>query len=384
MNVLSLFDGMSCGRIALQRAGIPISHYYASEIDKYAIAVSKRNYPDIIHLGDINNWMNWNLPPIDLIIGGSPCQGFSLAGKQLNFDDPRSKLFFIFDDIRRTYKPKYWLLENVKMKKGWQDTISEILGVEPVEINSALVSAQNRKRLYWANFPISQPEDKGILLKDIIEYEEVDRDKSYTIDANYFKGGNPRSYFEDGRRQLVFEHQSHKRAMIRIEGAAMRGRYNEEGKVVQQMENNGTEKSNSLTTVQKDSLIRIGTASDIKGHDYNKRVYSVHGKSPTLATHTGGNLEPKIAVDDYHYRKLTVLECERLQTVPEGYTAGVSNTQRYKMLGNGWTIDVICGIIQNIGKESNHERRTLERDNLTERWKSQRSTKGREILRGIS
>lgn len=344
MNVLSLFDGMSCGRIALQRAGIPISHYYASEIDKYAIAVSKRNYPDIIHLGDINNWMNWNLPPIDLIIGGSPCQGFSLAGKQLNFDDPRSKLFFIFDDIRRTYKPKYWLLENVKMKKGWQDTISEILGVEPVEINSALVSAQNRKRLYWANFPISQPEDKGILLKDIIEYGEVDRDKSYTIDANYFKGGNPRSYFEDGRRQLVFEHQSHKRAMIRIEGAAMRGRYNEEGKVVQQMENNGTEKSNSLTTVQKDSLL------------YN-------GKE---------------------YRKLTVLECERLQTVPEGYTAGVSNTQRYKMLGNGWTIDVICGIIQNIGKESNHERRTLERDNLTERWKSQRSTKGREILRGIS
>lgn len=305
MNVLSLFDGMSCGRLALERSGIHITNYYASEIDKYAIQVSSKNYPDTIHLGDITNWREWDLPNIDLIIGGSPCQGFSFAGKQLNFNDPRSKLFFEYVDILNFHKPKYFLLENVKMKKESQDVISNSLQVEPITINSLLVSAQMRERLYWTNIPgIKQPDDKKILLKDIIETGHVDRDKSFCIDANYFKGGNLKSYFEKSRRQLVFTNKG----------------------------------------------IQVGEA-DLKGFDIIKRVYSVEGKSPTLTTMTGGHREPKIAISSEQWRKLTPLECERLQTVPDNYTEGVSNTQRYKMLGNGWTIDVISHIFDNIPVE---------------------------------
>jgi site-specific DNA-cytosine methylase len=260
MNVLSLFDGMSCGRIALERAGVPVTTYFASEVDKWAIAVSKENYPDTKHIGDVTQVKAGELPQIDLLIGGSPCQGFSFAGKQLNFDDPRSKLFFEFVRLLKETKPRYFLLENVRMKKEFQDIISEQLGVQPVAINSSLLSAQNRYRLYWTNIPnVTQPDDRGILLKDIIECGEVDRDKSHCIDANYFKGGNLKSYFEKHRRQLVFN-------------------------------------NNMLTD----------------------------------------------------YRKLSPVECERLQTVPDNYTSVVSNTQRYRMLGNGWTVDVISHILKNI------------------------------------
>lgn len=309
LNVLSLFDGISCAQVALQRAGIDVDNYYAAEIDKYAISITQRNHPKTVQLGSVENWKEWNLPKIDLLVGGSPCQGFSVAGAGLNFDDPRSKLFFVYVDILSDLRAKNpdlkFLLENVKMKAEWRKIISDLLGVEPVEINSALVSAQNRKRLYWANWEFGQPEDKGIYLKDIVEDGEVDREKSYCIDANYYKGGNPRSYFEDGRRQLVFEHQSHKRAMVRV--------------------------------------------GDIyKSGGISGRVYSAEGKSPALRTPSGGNHMPKIAVDDLHYRKLTVLECERLQTLPENYTAGVSNTQRYKGIGNGWTVDVIVHILKNL------------------------------------
>ena len=170
INVLSLFDGMSCGQIALERAGIAVDNYYASEIDKYAIQITQKNYPGTVQLGNVTSWRDWNLPDNDLIIGGSPCQGFSFAGKQLNFEDPRSKLFFEFVDVLKKVNPKYFLLENVKMKREYQDIISEYLGVEPVEINSSLVSAQNRVRLYWTNIPnVTQPEDKGINLTDILE-----------------------------------------------------------------------------------------------------------------------------------------------------------------------------------------------------------------------
>ena len=176
MNVLSLFDGMSCGRIALEKAGIKIDKYYACEIDKFAVNVSKANYPDIFQLGDVKD-LTWNdltlhshlRPKIDLLIGGSPCQGFSFAGKHLNFDDPRSKLFFEFVRLMDETKPKWFLLENVRMKQESQDIISRYLGVQPVMINSNLVSAQNRKRLYWTNIPFTMPEDRGIMLKDIIE-----------------------------------------------------------------------------------------------------------------------------------------------------------------------------------------------------------------------
>jgi site-specific DNA-cytosine methylase len=251
---------MSCGQVALERAGIDVDLYFASEVDKYAIQITQRNYPNTAQLGDVQELKSGDLPEIDLLIGGSPCQGFSFAGKQLNFDDPRSKLFFEYVRLLRDVNPKYFLLENVKMRKESRDIISKELGVEPIEINSSLVSAQIRTRLYWSNIPgVRQPEDKGIKLRDIIETGYADQDKSYCLDANYYKGGNLKSYFEKHRRQLVFSDESKQ-----------------------------------------------------------------------------------------EYRKLTPLECERLQTVPEGYTEGVSNTQRYKMLGNGWTVDVIAHIFKGL------------------------------------
>jgi len=303
MRVKSVFDGMACGLVALKRAGIKVSRYQASEIDKYAIKVAKKNHPEIEHEGDVREVKGSK--DVDLLIGGSPCQGFSFAGKQLNFEDPRSKLFFEFVRIKEECWPGIkFLLENVKMKKECQDVISEILGVEPIEINSSLVSAQNRCRLYWTNINgVEQPKDKGIMLKDIIQDGFVDRDKSFCIDANYFKGGNLKSYFEKHRRQLVFSNNQ---------------------------------------------MCHIGNA-DIKGNDSIKRVYHIEGKSPTLTTMGGGHREPKILnPDGLTWRKLTPLECERLQTLPDSYTEGVSNTQRYKMLGNGWTVDVIAHIFKGL------------------------------------
>ena len=167
MIVLSLFDGISCGQLALQRAGVKVDKYFASEIDKYAIKVTQENWPDIVQLGDVTKWESWDLPKVDLLIGGCPCQGFSFAGKQLNFSDPRSKLFFEYVKVLQWIKPKYFLLENVKMKQEYQDVISSYLGVQPIEIDSSLVSAQNRKRLYWTNIPmLTQREDKKWLLMD--------------------------------------------------------------------------------------------------------------------------------------------------------------------------------------------------------------------------
>ena len=292
MNVLSLFDGMSCGQIALDKLGVKVDKYFASEIDKYAIKVAKANYPDTIHLGDVRDVKASDLPEIDLLIGGSPCQGFSFAGKHLNFDDPRSALFFEYVRLLKELKPKYFLLENVRMKQESQDIISEYLGVQPVAVNSNLVSAQNRHRLYWTNIPFDIPSDKGIVLKDILE----------DIDTNYSKGGNLKSYFEKHRRQLVFS---------------------------------------------EDGLCHVGDA-DLKGHGYNRRVYHPDGKSPSLCAASGGNLEPKIIADSTSWRKLTPIECERLQTVPDNYTNHVSNTQRYRMLGNGWTVDVITNILKGL------------------------------------
>lgn len=303
LNTCSLFDGMSCGQIALERAGVPVNAYYASEIDKYAIQIAKKNYPNTIHMGDVRDVKGDDMASIDLLIGGSPCQGFSFAGGQLNFDDPRSKLFFEFVRIKNECQPKYFLLENVKMKKESEYIISDMLGVDPIEINSNLFSAQNRKRLYWTNIPFDTAiTDKNIKLKDIIEHGIVDRDKSHCLDANYWKGGNLTSYFEKHRRQLVFS---------------------------------------------EDGLCHVGLA-DVNGYDLMKRVYHIEGKAPTLNACTGGNREPKIAVGETLWRKLTPLECERLQTVPEGYTEGVSNTQRYKMLGNGWTVDVVAHIFKGL------------------------------------
>lgn len=168
INVLSLFDGMSCGQIALNRLGIKVSKYYASEIDKPAIKVTQHNYPETIQVGDVTKLKGEDLPQIDLLIGGSPCQGFSFAGKKLNFEDPRSILFFEFVRLLDECKPKYFLLENVKMKKEWQDVISDLLGVQPMRINSSKFTAAKRDRLYWTNIPnISEPTDKEISFDDI-------------------------------------------------------------------------------------------------------------------------------------------------------------------------------------------------------------------------
>lgn len=307
INVLSLFDGMSCGQIALNRAGIDYDKYFASEIDKWAIKVTQKNYPDTIQLGDVIGLYNWNLPQINLLLGGSPCQGFSVAGNGLNFDDPRSKLFFWYVNALRYLKPKWFLFENVRMKSNIRDAISYELGVEPVEIDSALVSAQSRKRLYWTNIPnITQPEDREILLKDIIEDGYVDRDKSYCIDANYYKGGSVNRYFEKSSRQQVLR-QSEKRLMV-----------------------------NKIGYINRDHR--------------GSRVHSLDGKSVILCS-SGGGWGMKTGLYNTKHdiiRKLTPLECERLQTVPEGYTDCVSDSQRYKMLGNGWTIDVIVHILRNI------------------------------------
>ena len=296
MRVLSLFDGMSCGQLALKKAGIKVDQYFASEIDKYAIKVTQANFPNTIQLGDVQNVTPDKVGKIDLLIGGSPCQGFSFAGKQLNFEDPRSKLFFEYVRLLKELKPKYFLLENVRMKKESQDVISNFLGVEPIAINSSLVSAHFRQRLYWTNIPnISVPEDKGIVLQDILENGYTDRCKSHCIDANYFKGGNLKSYFEKHRRQLVFN---------------------------KPLQINPSKKAGGKQPYIQD------------------RVFDVRGKSHALTASFASRTN--VGGEGLEWRKLTPLECERLQTVPEGYTDHVSNTQRYRMLGNGWTVDVIA------------------------------------------
>ena len=573
MKVLSLFDGMSCGRIALDQLGIPVEKYYASEIDKYAIQVSQANYPDIEQVGDICNLDPKDYQDVDLMLAGSPCQGFSFAGKQLAFDDPRSALFFEFIRLLKEIKPKYFLLENVRMKKEFLQVISQqvsecypeiTFGIEPIFINSSLLSAQSRQRYYWTNIPgIQEPEDKGIVLRDILEDNyDSDRDKSYCIDANYSKtGAKPHHYKDKYRRQLVnkpikvgmnVEEVKVRKHEVNISGLQhlLREMKKESGKTNKQIaeETNmpvtkvehwfrtdssfaipsdniwvklkqvlgiKTEvfdqevmefvyrdgvyetkqrvysdegKSPTITASNTEQYIetkpkmvgktdtpghdilkrvysedgksptitahagkgtvpkiktkpkQVGVAVDINGHDILKRVYSPEGKSPTVTTCQGGNREPKVITggairgraydnkgkrmdrngssvankttqmlelrkdnksnaittvgkdsivvenlpdksqtiksqyykssranferqgtfhatgvqsEDLTWRKLTPLECERLQTVPDNYTDHVSNTQRYKMLGNGWTVAVIKHIFKNMDNESN-------------------------------
>ena len=391
INVLSLFDGMSCGQIALDRLGVKVNKYYASEIDKYAMTIAKKNYPNIEHIGDVTQVDGTKLDKIDLMIGGSPCQGFSFAGKQLNFSDPRSALYFEFVRLLKETKPKYFLLENVRMKKEFQAVITKDLGVEPIMINSSLLSAQNRVRLYWTNIPnVTQPNDLGIVLKDIIEDGVTDRTKSHCLDANYFKGGNLKSYFEKHRRQLIFSKDGlchvgdadlkgndsikrvyhpdgksptlttmqggHREPKI-VVGGAFRGRYQEDGSTKQELEIRPDEKTNTVTTVQKDNVLIIAEATK-KGYTEIEDGNCFDATFPTSKTRRGRNMKDKsncltAANYDYMryehptYRKLTCLECERLMTVPDNYTEGVSNTQRYKMLGNGWSVDVIKHIFSN-------------------------------------
>ena len=317
MNVLSTFNGMGCVWLALDKLGIEVNKRYSSEIDKYANQVNDKNYPDTIQIGDVTKVKAEDLEPIDLLVGGSPCQGFSFAGKKLNFDDPRSKLFFEFVRLLEETKPKHFLLENVKMKKDYQNIISEYLGVEPILINSSLVSAQNRQRLYWTNIPVlKQPEDKGILLCDIIESEVVDRDKSYCIDANYWKGTTIEQYIKKARRQVVFE------------ASAFTERRTEEAK-----------------RIRREYQKKYGR--DFSPRRGKEMVLRNDGKMNCL-TATYNMKEHTLLDEKINYRKLTPIECERLQTVPDNYTDCVSDTRRYQMLGNGWTVDIIAHILKGL------------------------------------
>jgi DNA-cytosine methyltransferase len=375
MNILSVFDGMSCGQIALIELGFKIDKYYAAEIDKPAITQTQHNFPYTIQLGSVTDVKAKDLEKIDLFIGGSPCQGFSFAGKQLNFDDPRSALFFeyvrLWKEIKAINPNAVFLLENVNMKKEYLRVISEYLGVFPVRINSNLVSAQNRDRWYWTNIKtketglfselwsdIPQPEDKGILLKDILQDESEVNDKYYLkdiskydlsiarpggivsdhkliknkekaacLDANYFKG--------------IANHQERTGVCV-----AMRGRNPENpsdrktgSPTEQRLEPKTDGKTNCLTSVAKDNLImQVNPSKESGGKQpyQQNRCYHIEGQMPALMTEYRGNI-----TDGYKLRRLTPIECSRLQTIPEWYEWIVSDTQIYRMLGNGWTVEVI-------------------------------------------
>ena len=374
MNVLSLFDGMSCGLIALDLLWIKVDKYYAIEIDKYAMQVSAANYPEIIQVGDITKLDLSTLPKIDLVMGGSPCQGFSVAGKGLAFDDPRSALFFEFVKCVNELKPKYFLLENVNMKKEWLQVINEYMGVEGIKINSALVSAQNRQRWYWTNISgIEQPEQRGIVLSDILENdaeepvysniyggfgEKKPREhygKSVTIRANSGGGSIPNVKIKD------FDKNLDKMTTKEGKAYALTASYN--GAVAW---NSIEKKQRSMVPVVKAMTeVRTPEANQIRyehkrktGKDWSPRHmrHLVERPDEKMNTLTGALTKQHILQitkeeNKVSWRKLTPIECERLQTVPDNYTNHVSNTQRYKMLGNGWTIEVIAHILQNMEVE---------------------------------
>ena len=291
LNALSLFDGISGGMMALERAGYIVGNYFASEIDPYAIQASQDNYPEIVQLGSVLDWKSWNLPRIDILFAGFPCQSYSNAGKGLGINDLRGQLVYPMLKIIEKYHPRFLLLENVKgllskknlpvvelilselKKYGYGDIVVKVM-------DSALVSAQSRERVYFTNWDYPEPEDRGILLQEIIENGYVNRDKSYCIDANYWKGGNIKSYFEKGRRQLVFDTP-----------------------VI-----SGDEKFSERFSISDDF--------------YEDKISNI--------------------ID---WRMLTSEECEKLQTVPVGFTSCLSNSRRKQAIGNGWTIDMIAHML---------------------------------------
>lgn len=279
VRTLSLFDGISCGQLALHRAGIVPQYYLASEIDQSAITVTQHHFPNTVQLGDVSHVRmlaeRGLLDDIELLIGGSPCQGFSNAGAGLNFNDPRSSLFFEYVRIKNAVKPLWFLLENVKMKKEWQNVISDYLGVRPILINSGMFTGQNRERLYWTNIPVAPIFDSGVTLIDQLEPGWVsDRRWSYCIDANYGKGSNFKRYFHRSSRQIVFR----------------------------------------------------------------------DGKIPIKPNVEWANTLQRTMSNDW--RKLSRVEAERLQGIPENYTSMLGDFDSYHAIGNGWTVDVIAHIFR--------------------------------------
>jgi len=376
INVVSLFDGISCGRLAFERAGIEVDSYYAFEIDKYAKAISRYDYPDIEQCGDVLEADFGKFSGIDFVIGGSPCTFWSIARNNREIDKSGMgwKLFMKFAEAVKIIKPKFFLYENVaSMPNSIKEYITEELEAPPILINSALVSAQQRKRLYWTNIKdVVQPDDKEIFLRDILESGITPRDKSLCIDACYYKGGNHSSpNKQSGKRRMVYEpvkvdekNQTINfcgNSVMESVGAALRTRKDEAGKF-KRLEVRKDNKLNSLTTVLTDSMIcqpiRVGKVG--KGGQ-GERVYSVIGKTVSISANGGGRgantglYKVDLPDGDYVIRKLTVIEAERCQTLPDNYTCfgiddkgktiKISNTQRYKCIGNGWTVDIIAHIL---------------------------------------
>jgi len=419
MNVLSLFDGMSCGQQALERTGIKVNQYFASEIDKYAIQVTMANYPNTIQLGSVINVDGYKLPKIDLLIGGSPCQSFSFAGKrkgmstkceteiltlehylQLKNDgfefEGQSYLFWEFMRLLNECKPTYFLLENVEMGEKWEKILSKAIGVNGIHINSALVSAQNRKRIYWTNIGmqpaglfgdlesiVKRPKDKGILLKDILETE---------VNEKYFLSEKMLKHLSE-RDNVKIKNGNDLSGTITVNGEGKQG--NNSTFIACEITNQGKTigkeviKSHSLmardykgfgnqsmtgivvhNTMPRSSTTGKGgtgplsrqdgktycldtgntNAVEVISMDYRYDegfIIRENGKSPTLTiTNDSNSFSGKpLAIVNSKIRRLTPIECERLQTVADNYTNHVSDSQRYKMLGNGWTVDVIAHIL---------------------------------------
>lgn len=401
---------MSCGRIALRELGIEPEHYYASEIDKFAISQTRLNFPDTIHLGDVTKWREWEIDwgTIDLILAGSPCQGFSFAGKQLAFDDPRSKLFFVFVDILNHVKALnpdvFFLLENVNMKKEHMRVITEYCGVHPVNINSNLVSAQNRNRWYWTNIrtrkvglfgeihsDIPQPKDEGILLRDILEEE---------VDEKYYLSEKAIRYISnDKRMEKRFTQIDGDKAPCLLAGGHGAGNHSDMDLILQRprgnnkgnvfrgkaptLSSNAWEQNNVLHRIIQ--LNESKESGGIQPYQQN-RVYDANGQCPALlaeisgrshailsvrqkrnlkdqdgksssllaSSYKGSQANGMTLVETSSIRRLTPIECSRLQTVPDWYKWDCSDTQIYRLLGNGWTIKVIRHILSFLKKDIHH------------------------------
>ena len=319
MNVLSLFDGISCARVALERAGIPVKTYSASEVDKHAIAISQKNYPEIIQLGDVRNVHTLD-EPIHLLIGGSPCVDLSIAKKdRKGLEGKYSSLFWEYVRILKLVQPKYFILENVaSMPKKDKDIITDTLGVEPILIDASLVSAQSRKRLFWTNIPTTQPADRGILLKDILQ-PDAEVDESMTVNGKSFCLTS--TYHKVGENQNEYEHNKARKQRTMVVGRDIGRRLNEEG--------HRADHNKDIPTQR-----RIETRTD--------------GKCGTLTSVQKDNL----VVSEPRIRKLTPIECERLQGLPDNYTEGVAKTHRYKCLGNAFHVEVIAHILSSVKTEN--------------------------------
>lgn len=288
LNVMSCFDGMSCGQIALDQLNMPVGNYFAAEINQNAIKVTMDNYPNTIQLGDITKIKGSDLPQIDLLIGGSPCQGFSISGKKLYLADERSALFFEYLRLLRELKPKYFLLENVRMPDRIADAIDIELGVKRVFIDSRDFTGHIRKRYYWTNIPIGEYPKQDIKLKDIIDHENVyDKPTSFLLDRTVY-----------------------------------------------------------APNLSKDGIITINPKQITGKQTWQRgRVYDINGNCPTICATL---FDLNITDNHETYRKLTISECEKLQGVPNGYTKSVTKAHAGEMLGNGWTVDVVQHILSGI------------------------------------